>query len=25
MTPLHKFTTSFGAICRTDVQMQWRS
>jgi len=23
MTPLNKFTTSFGAVCRTDVQMTW--
>jgi len=21
LTPLNKFTTSFGAVCRTDVQM----
>jgi len=23
MTPLNKFTTSFGAVCTTDVQMTW--
>jgi len=25
MTPLNKYTTSFGAVCRTDVQMTWIS
>jgi len=24
-TPLNKFTSSFGAVCRTDVQMTWIS
>jgi len=23
LTPLSKSTTSFGAVCRTDVQMTW--
>jgi len=23
MTPLNKFTTSLGVVCRTDVQMTW--
>jgi len=23
MTPPNKFITSFGAVCRTDVQMTW--
>jgi len=25
LTPFNKFTTSFGAVCRTDVQMTWMS